>query len=478
MSGADAGPDGAARGRGREPSDGDAALQRVALTAAATAGFLTPFMGSAVNISLPAIGAELHMNAVALGWVTGAFLLGAGVFLLPFGRLADIHGRKRFFVAGMLLFTLTSILCALAPSGAALIAARLLEGVGGALVFGTGTAILTSVFPPHRLGRALGIQVAAVYLGLSLGPFLGGVLTEHFGWRSIYLFAAPIAFAAGTLTALRLRGEWAGASGERFEGVGAALYAGALIALMVGLSRLPARSGALLTGLGAVGLGVFTAWEARTPQPLLDPRLFRENAVFAFSNLAALISYSATFGVPFLLSLYLQYVRGMGPEAAGSLLVAQPIVQAILSPAAGRLSEWVEPRVLASGGMALTAAGLLLLTGLSPVTSTAHLVLVLALLGTGFALFSSPNTTAIMSSVAPRLYGVASGVLGTMRLLGQMLSMAAVLLIFSLLIGATRITPELHPAFLHAARLAFGIFAALCALGVVASLKRGRVRPG
>ncbi|MBX6365886.1 MAG: MFS transporter [Gemmatimonadetes bacterium] len=435
-------------------------------------------MGSAVNIALPAIGAELHLNAVALGWVTGAFLLSAGVFLLPFGRLSDIYGRKRFFVAGMLLFTVTSILCAVAPTGPALIAARLLEGVGGALIFGTGTAILTSVFPQERLGRALGIQVAAVYLGLSLGPFIGGFLTERFGWRSVYIFAAPLAFAAGSATAARLRGEWAGARGERFDLGGAALYAGALVALVIGLSRLPGATGAALTAAGLVALATFAAWELRAPQPILDPRIFRHNAVFAFSNLAALISYSATYGVPFLLSLYLQYIRGLGPEAAGTVLIAQPVVQTVLSPVAGRLADRVEPRVIASAGMGLTAAGLLLLTRLSPATSTGHLLAILAVLGTGFALFSSPNTTAIMSAVEPRLYGVASGVLGTMRLLGQMLSMAAVLLLFSLLIGATRIAPARYPAFLHAARVAFGLFAALCALGIVASLRRGRVRAG
>ena len=193
----------------------DAAGQRVALVAAATSGFLTPFMGSAVTIALPAIAAEFRLGAVSLAWVTSAFLLAAAALLLPFGRLADIVGRRRVFIAGLVVFTVATVLCAIAPSGEVLIALRLLQGAGGALIFGTGTAILTSVYPRARLGRALGIAVACVYLGLSLGPFVGGLLTAWVGWRGIFLFTAPLAAGAAVLVAAYLRGEWAEAKGER-----------------------------------------------------------------------------------------------------------------------------------------------------------------------------------------------------------------------------------------------------------------------
>jgi len=350
------------------------------------------------------------------------------------------------------------------------------EGFGGALIFGTGTAILTSVFPPGRLGRALGINVAAVYLGLSLGPFLGGLLTQHFGWRSVYWSVVPVAFAGAVLTARKLKGEWAGARGERFDLLGAVLYGGALVAFMAGLADIRATSGRLGIALGVVGLTAFILWEARARAPLLDLGLFRRNVVFALSNLAALINYSATYGVPFLLSLFLQYIRGLGPEAAGTVLVAQPVVMTLVSPVAGWLSERVEPRYIASAGMALSAAGLFLLAGIGTATGEGHILAVLALLGFGFALFSSPNTNAVMSAVEPRFYGVASGTLGTMRLLGQMFSMALVVLTFSLLLGGTAITPARFPALLQATHLAFGVFGVTCALGVLASLARGKVR--
>jgi EmrB/QacA subfamily drug resistance transporter len=430
-------------------------------------------MGSAVNIALPAIGAEFRLGAVSLGWVTSAFLLAAAVFLLPFGRLADIVGRKRVFVAGLTVFAIATLLCAVAPSGKALIALRLVQGLGGAMIFGTGTAILTSVYPPDRLGRALGISVAAVYLGLSLGPFLGGVLTEWIGWRGIFLVTAPLALAAAALVAVRLEGEWAEAKGERFDLAGSFLYGGALVALMVGLARVPDPSGVALGVVGLLGLGAFIAWEDRAQSPLLELRLFHDNPVFVYSNLAALINYSATFAVPFLLSLYFQLVRGLGPEVAGLILVMQPAVQTIFSPLTGWISDRVQPRILASAGMSIIAFGLYVLAMLGEATPIGLLLGLLALLGLGFALFSSPNTNAVMSSVEPRAYGIASGTLGTMRLLGQMLSMALVLLLFSLVMGEGSITP---PLLLRSARIAFVLFAILCTAGVFASLKRGDVR--
>ncbi len=458
------------------PRPADAAGARVALVAAATAGFLTPFMGSAVTIALPAIAAEFGLDAVSLGWVTSAFLLAAAVLLLPFGRLSDIVGRRRVFLAGLTVFTVATLLCASAPSGRALIALRLLQGAGGALIFANGTAILTSVYPPDRLGRALGIAVACVYLGLSLGPFVGGMLTAWVGWRGIFLATAPLAAAAALLVVLYLRGEWAEAKGEPFDVVGMLLYVAALGALMVGLAGAFSVRGVTLVTVGILGFGVFLAWETSASSPLLDLRLFRDNPVFVYSNLAALINYSATFGVPFLLALYLQLIRGLSVEAAGLVLVIQPVVQSLISPVAGWLSDRIEPRIIASAGMALVASGLLGLTTLGERTPVGLLLAFLTLLGLGFALFSSPNTNAVMGAVEPRVYGAASGILGTMRLLGQMLSMTLILLLFSLILGDAHLTPTRYPLFLKAARVAFGVFAALCTAGIFASLRRGNVR--
>lgn len=449
--------------------------RRVVLLIATSASFLNPFMGSSVNIALPRIGQEFGLDAIFLGWVTTAYLLSAGVLLLPFGRLADIYGRKRIFLYGISLYTLSSVLCGLAPSAGFLILFRVLQGIGGAMIFGTGVAILTSVFPPQERGKALGLNVAAVYLGLSMGPFLGGILTAHLGWRSVFLVIAPLGIVEIALILGKLRGEWAEARGERFDGIGAILYGLMFLALIYGFSELPSRTGGLSLAAGLAGMVAFIVWEARVESPVLDIRLFQQNTVFAFSNLAALINYSATFAVSFLLSLYLQYIYGMDPQGAGSILLVQPIVQAIFSPFAGRLSDRVEPRVVASIGLSLTVVGLFLLTGLRENTPLSMVLASLILLGLGFALFSSPNANAIMSSVERKFYGVASATMGTMRLTGQMLSMGTVMLIFALFLGRAPITPERYDLFLASARTAFVTFALLSTGAVFASLARGEV---
>jgi len=453
-------------------SDGD---RRAALFAATLSSFLTPFMGAAVTVALPEIGRAFALDALLLGWIPTSYLLAAAVFLVPFGRVADIAGRKKVFVLGIGLFTAASLLCGMAVSGPMLIAARVLQGIGSAMIFGTGVAILTSVFPAGERGRVLGINTAAVYAGLSVGPTVGGVLTRALGWRSIFLVNVPLGLLVIVLVCLWLKGEWRSGRGG-FDWPGSALYGASLIGLMVGFSKLPGWIGAALLGAGLLGLVAFGWWEAHSPQPVIDLRLFRSNRPFTFSSLAALINYSATSAVTFLVSLYLQYVKALSPQQAGWVLVAQPIVMAALSPLAGRLSDRLEPRLVASIGMAVTAVGLALLIPVEQGSPLWTIVARLVILGCGFGLFSSPNMNAIMSSVDRSSYGVASAIAGTMRLVGQMLSMGIVMLLFGLFIGRVEITASVHPQFLMSARAAFGIFTALCVAGTFASLARGRIR--
>jgi EmrB/QacA subfamily drug resistance transporter len=399
--------------------------------------------------------------------------LAAAVFLVPFGKLADIHGRKKVFLAGILVYTASSLLCAMSASVSVLIGFRILQGIGAALIFGTSVAILTSVFPPGQRGRALGINTASTYLGLSLGPVLGGLLTQQFGWRSIFLVNLPLGLIIIAFVLAMLKGEWAEAKGERFDLFGAAFYGLTLIGIMLGFSRLPQKTGFLLFATGIILAAGFVLREMRAASPLLKIDLFRKNRVFAFSNLAALINYSATFAVGFFVSLYLQYLKGLSPRSAGLILIAQPAMMTIFSPFAGRLSDKIEPRIVASLGMAISSLGLLLLAFLRGDTALTFVIASLAVLGFGFALFSSPNTNAVMSSVEKKFYGVASATLGTMRLVGQTLSMGIAMLIFGALVGRIQITPANQGSFLQAVRTGFVIFAALCFAGVFASLARG-----
>jgi EmrB/QacA subfamily drug resistance transporter len=450
--------------------------KRCALVVSTLGSFLTPFMGSAVNIALPSVGKEFSADPIYLSWIVTAYVLAAAMFLVPFGKIADLYGRKRIFTYGIIIFSLASLLCALASSALTLVVFRALQGVGGSMIFGTGIAILTSVFPIGERGRVLGINVATVYAGLSIGPFLGGLLTQHLGWRSIFLVNIPLGLTILLLVFWKLKGEWAEAKGERFDVYGSVIYSTALIAAMYGFSLLPRATGAVLVLLGVLAIFVFVRWEKKIENPVLDIRLFRHNTVFALSNLAALINYSATWSVSFLLSLYLQYIKKLSPQDAGLILVSQPIIMAILSPLAGRISDRTEPRIVASMGMALTAGSLGLFVLIGDGTSLIFIVISSSLLGVGFALFSSPNTNAVMSSVEKKFYGVASGTLGTMRLVGQMFSMGIVMMVFSVYIGRVQITPEYYESFVKSLKVLFLISTLLCAGGVFASLARGKLR--
>jgi EmrB/QacA subfamily drug resistance transporter len=453
----------------------DRATRSTILLVASLASFLSAFMGSSVNIALPSIAEEFQTGAVEMGWITTAYLLAAAVGLVPFGRLADLHGRRRVFTLGFSVYTLAAVACAFAPTNTLLIVFRVVQGLGAAMVFSTSAALVSSAFPSAERGRALGWNIAAVYTGLSAGPFLGGILTEQLGWRSLFLVNAPLGLLVLALFIRRVRVEWAEFRGARFDLVGSLVYGVGIVALMVGFSVLPDAYGFALLFTGALALIGFGVRQGRVESPLLDVRLFRRNRALLFSNLAALVNYAATAAVGFLLSLYLQVNRGLSPEAAGLVLVAQPVLQAIFSPLAGRLSDRVQPRFIASVGMAMTALGLALLAQLGPGTPLALLVAILAWLGLAFALFSSPNTNAVMSSVDPRFYGAVSGTLSTMRALGQISSMGIAMLLLSLFVGDAAITPETASQFLSAARVGFALFAGLCALGVAASLARGRL---
>jgi EmrB/QacA subfamily drug resistance transporter len=450
--------------------------KQTALVVASLASFLTPFMSSSINIALPATGKEFSMSAVLLGWVPASYLLSSSIFLIPFGRIADITGRRRVFLGGITLHTCSSLLCGLSPSLGLLIGAWVLQGISAAMMAGTGIAILTSLFPAGERGRVLGINTASVYVGLSLGPFIGGILTQQLGWRSIFLANVPLGGLMIILVVMKMRGEWTESRGARFDVTGSCIYAIALLALMYGFSLLPDVTGAVLAACGLVLLLVFVLWELHAESPVLDINLFRRNRVFAFSNLAAFINYSATFAVSFLLGLYLMYIRGLNPQQAGLVLLAQPVVMAAGSPFAGKLSDRIDPRIVSSAGMGVIVCGLLFFVFLSAATPFPLIIAALGFLGFGFALFSSPNTNAVMGSVERTVYGVAAGTLATMRMTGQTVSLGITMLVFAMFIGRVQMLPSYYPQLLHSVHVAFGIFSVLCVAGVFSSLARGRTR--
>ncbi|MDY6904857.1 MAG: MFS transporter [Thermodesulfobacteriota bacterium] len=446
------------------------------LIVATVATFMGPFMVSGVNIVLPAMEAEFSIGAVLLSWIANTYLLSSAVLLMPMAKIADMVGRKKIFVAGLWLFSLATLLITVAPSIWILLGFRVLQGAGAAMVSTTGIAIVASVFPVSERGRAIGIVVAAVYIGLSIGPFAAGYLSVMWGWRSIFLVAFPFGLISAVLAMVNIKDEWADARGQALDITGILFYALALICFMLGLSTMPGRLPGVSLATGIMIFILFVRQEMRTRYPVVEINLFRHNRRFSFSSLAALINYAATFAIAFYMSLYLQYIKGIPPQNAGLILVTQPVMMALFSPLAGRLSDRFEASYIASTGMALCAAGLFCLAFLHQATPVAIIVAILVVVGIGFALFSSPNMNAIMGSVTQRHYGLASGTVATMRLVGQMSSMAIATMFFAIFIGNVGITPANQDRLLISTHAGFATFCALCTIGIFFSLSRGKTR--
>ena len=361
--------------------------KKTLLAISSLASFLVPFTVSSLNVALPAIGSDLGLDAVSLGWITTAYLLAATVFMLPLGRVADMIGMKRVFLAGNILFGIGSVCGAYSVSGEVLIVSRFIQGLGGAMVFSTSMAIVTIVFPPGERGRAIGIITATVYAGLSLGPVLGGFITEIWGWPLIFLCNVPVALMVILLTLSALPGEWCPSRGTPFDIPGSLLYMGALCGCMYGLAVLPSWHGGIWIGCGLLAGWWFLRWERSQKAPFLDPRIFSENRVFLLSNIAAMINYSVVFAVSLLVSLVLQYNRGLDPAATGLILLAQPLIQTLVSPLAGHLSDTGEPARIATIGMGVTGLGLIVLLVTLPASPIPAVIAGLVLLGLGYGLF-------------------------------------------------------------------------------------------
>ena len=433
--------------------------------------FLNPFTGSSINLALPLIGEEFAIDAIMLSWIPAAYLLSSAIFLLPAGMLGDIIGRAKVFSTGTLVYTFASLLAFFTPSASLLLACRFLQGIGGAMLYSTAIAIIAELYPPGERGRAVGINEMAVYGGMTLGPVIGGILTQLFGWRSIFFITVLL----GCTVLLFVRRFPAILNENRrglFDYQGAVLSAGALVLFFIGTSRIPNTDAFILILLSGLTFLTFYLVESRKASPLFPITLLSSNRIFSFSNLAALINYSATFAVTFLLSLYLQIVRGMSPATAGSILLIQPFVQMIIAPVAGRLSDRTDTSKLAAIGLFTSSVGLLGLAFLGMDTALSWVVLFLILLGCGLGLFSTPNTTVVMGSVEKSHYGIASSFLATMRSTGMMLSMGIVMIVFSFMLGSTSITPEMAPGFLASMQQIFLVFFVLTVLGALISLDK------
>jgi MFS family permease len=452
--------------------------KNMALFVICLASFAVPFMGTAINLALPQIGESFSMGVVSQSWVATIYLISTAIFQVPFARLADLIGRKKVFLAGLAVFGLSTFLCGLSGSGVMLIVMRGLSGLGSAMQFGTSMAILASLFPPQNRGKAIGINTAATYFALSSAPFLGGIITDYLGWRCLFYIVGVYGIVVALLSVMMLKSEWIDAKGGHFDYPGSLVYAAGLSALILGFSKLPDAAGFALLAAGSIGFVVFIFIELKNEQPVFNVRIFAGNRVFALSCVSALINYASTSAIAFMMSLYLQYIRGFAPRNAGMVLIIQAAVQCAVSLYAGRLSDRMNPSKITTIGMGIISMSLVGLVFVTPHTAMGFIASLLFALGLGFGLFSSPNANIIMNSVDKKHYGQASVTMGTMRLTGQSLSMGIATMAIALFVGNKAVTPELHANFMKSFHGVFIVFAALCAVGTYTSSLRVKKQDG
>lgn len=448
-------------------------IKNTVLITVVLGSFLIPFMGTSINVALPSIQREFLLDAVLLSWIPTAFILANAALILPFGRLADIYGRKRIFLYGVITYTFASFLASIAPSGMLLLIFSFLQGIGCSMIFGTGVALISSVFEPKERGRAYGIYVASVYTGIFSGLILGGLMIQNLGWRSIFVFNVIFGILLTAIVLVEVRSDWAGSKGEKFDILGSLLFFFIIIALMQGFSNLVSDIGKYLLLGGFLGTIIFLRFEKKLEYPLLKTSIFK-NRIFTISILSILVINLGTTAITFLLSLYLQYLKLISPTSVGIILVLQPLTVAIISPFAGRISEKIDIRIITSIGMAITTIGLFSFIFLNYNTPIEFIIIGLILVGTGLALFSSPATNAAMNSVGKKIYGAASATVSTMVFTGQVLSMGVVILIFAIYLGNVQIIPQYYVIFLKSTNIAFIIYTVICFMAIFALLLMGK----
>jgi MFS family permease len=454
------------------------AAQRTTLFIAMVTNFVIPFSGSSLNIAIPFIGEEFRAAATSLSWIISAMMLTSIALSVPLGRFADLWGKRRLLNAGILVFSIGTLAGTFVPSLAFLIASRVIQGVGSAMIVATNMAILMDVFSAQERGRVLGLTVMCTYVGLSLGPVIGGFITHHFGWRIVFAATAAVSlivFVVALVSRSKLPKKASPPAGSQtISPASILLYITAMFAFMYGFTVFAQHVYSyVLLGVGLVLFVLFARHEAKAASPVIEVRLFKRNRDYIFSNLAALFHYAATAALGYILAIYLEVAKGYQPDIAGLILVAQPIIMAIVSPIAGRLSDKWSPFKISSIGMAICALSMLSFVLVGQDSPLIHVIVNLMVVGFGFGVFSSPNTNAIMSCVSNRDFGVANSILGTMRGVGQVSSMAIITIVMHFTIGGALIEEAGAVGIMETFRVTLIVFAAICAVGVLFSFGRG-----
>ncbi|WP_081361118.1 MFS transporter [Neomoorella thermoacetica] len=448
------------------------------LFAVMAAGIMGPIDGSVVNVALPTIGRVFNVDLNTVGWVSMAYLLVLGSLILTYGRLGDMYGFRRVLLTGIVIFTIASGICALAPNIWVLIVFRAVQAIGAGMFMAMGPAIITSVFPPYERGRALGTNGMIIAVGLALGPTLGGFLVTVAGWEAIFTINIPIGIIS-YIMCRQVVPESRDLKPQQFDLIGAAMGFISLSAFLLAGSygeewgwTSPATL--VLSVVFLVGGWLFFRWEKRVQDPMLDLTLFH-NKVFSAANFAALMNFMSQYALIFLLPFYLQQILNYTAGHTGLILTASPLVVLMLAPVSGALSDRLGTRWLAFTGQAIVSLALFLMVGLKVTSRAFDIIWRLCLFGLGTGIFQSPNNSAVMGSVPRHRLGIGSGVLATVRNVGMVLGIAVSSGVFTWQRSAKLVAwgpGSATAAFMAGMKSAFLVGAILAAAGAIASLVR------
>ena len=429
--------------------------------------FIIPYMVSGVGLAIPSLGSEMGASALQLGFVEQFYLLPMAMSMLTFGRLGDIVGYGKVFSGGFVLFTIFTAILGFVHDINVFIGVRFFQGLAAAIVLSVSLSLISSLFPPEVRGRKFGVLSGFIYGGMSAGPVIGGLLTSQFGWRSLFYTVTPVCVVLSVFGLMRLWRARCELQNEKMDYKGGIVYALALLLFMAGASRTATVAGWIILAVGVIGIVAFYHLEKRVKSPLVNVHLLRSNKVLTFGLLAAMGNYASIFGLTFFMSLYLQYSLHLSPRVAGVILLVQPLVMVLLSPSLGKLADRVDPGKLSNLGVGIICVCLLCIAGTVGRSFALYLIPVeLLFIGVGYGVFIIPNTLVIMGSVEPKEYGVASGLIGTMRVVGMVISITAVTIIFSLVMGGAAVNERTLPELLFSMRVGMIIFAFFAFLGV------------
>lgn len=446
------------------------------LATVAIGTFMATLDGSIVNVALPTISQQLNSNLSTLQWVVTAYLLTITSLLPVFGRLADMIGRKKVFGYGFLVFILGSAFCGLAQNIWFLVATRVLQAIGAAMLMSNSPAIITSIFPPKERGKALGLTGTVVALGSLTGPALGGILISLAGWRSIFYINVPIGLIGFAAVLLILPIDVPSKEKEQFDYLGALSFTFGMIFVLLGItngedwgwSSLPILSSLVI---GIVLLFLFVVIERRVTHPMINLSLFR-NRPFLIGNLSGGLSFIAMFANNMILPFYLQGVLNYDPAQTGMLLMVFPITMAIAAPISGNASDKFGPVILTTSGLLITAIGLFYFSTLSASASFYHILPGSILTGLGAGLFQSPNNSSVMSSVPPQKLGIAGGINSLVRNLGMVIGIAWSVSLFDALGGVAAPSPDQVNVFMSAYHSVMLVAMAIALSAAVISFNR------